>query len=234
MHGICLGVARKVSSAWRENGQPYSLTEDQVSTRFPISTCWSWWVALQIATLNRRILAFQPPKCFTKLPREFAPNKYKAHELRAFLNHYSCFALNGVLKDCYLQHWRLLVFAYKTLCSDSISSLELVIAGDNLREFVRQVPELYGRNLYIYLITGCYADALLLIFQGRERSALMCTNLPTWKKLLGVGDRCGLTRCFHSKVKTDGYQGIAMRKRVSYGSQWSSCWHSRYFVLRKH
>ena len=125
--------------------------------------------------------------------KRVCPKKHKAHELRAFLNHYSCFALNGVLKHCYLQHWRLLVFAYKTLqYSDSISSLELVIAGDNLREFVSQVPELYGRNLYINSITDCPAGALLLVFQGREWSALMCTSYPLGRNCCELGTAVGL------------------------------------------
>ena len=172
MHGICLGVARKVSASWLEKGERYSLTDEQVGAGFSHFHCTTLEICFQIATLNRRLLAFQPPKCFTRLPREFAPNLYKAHELRAFINHYSCFALNGVLKDCFLQHWRLLVLAYKTLSSESISPVELAIAGDNLREFVRLTPELYGKLVVLVPRSGRHS----VMLQDNDRLVSTCTT----------------------------------------------------------
>ncbi|OQV13638.1 hypothetical protein BV898_12109 [Hypsibius exemplaris] len=129
MHCFLIGTVKKVLTMWTENSaEPYFLNKDAVEE------------------IERRLMAFRPPKSFTRLPRKLKIAKYKANEFRSFINHYSVFCLNGILPARYLDHWRLLVAAYKTLSTDSIHPAELAVADDQLSQFCEGVAMLYDRD----------------------------------------------------------------------------------------
>ncbi|OQV22051.1 hypothetical protein BV898_03898 [Hypsibius exemplaris] len=130
MHCFLIGTVKKVVTMWTENSaEPYFLNKDIVEE------------------VERRLMAFRPSKSFTRLPRKLKTAKYKANEFRSFINHYSVFCLNGLLPARYLDHWRVLVAAYKTLSTDSIHPAELAVADDQLSQFCEGAAVLYGANV---------------------------------------------------------------------------------------
>ncbi|OQV22579.1 hypothetical protein BV898_03405 [Hypsibius exemplaris] len=101
----------------------------------------------EVAEFERRLLSFQPPAKFTRLPRKIKVAQYKANEFRALINHYSVHCLDGLLPKKYLDHWRLFVSAYKTACSGSIHPTELLGVGKLLAKFADETVILYDKNM---------------------------------------------------------------------------------------
>ena len=94
--------------------------------------------------MEQRLLKCKPPRQFTRLPRKLTIAQWKANEFRSFVLHYSVFCLRGILKNKYLEHWILLVNAYKLFYSAEISPVELQAECENLKEFAARVSSLYG------------------------------------------------------------------------------------------
>ncbi|OWA53805.1 hypothetical protein BV898_18227 [Hypsibius exemplaris] len=130
MHFALLGVTKRFFTVWSEHTTaPYHLSKEQV------------------AEFERRLLSFQPPAEFTRLPRKLKVAQYKSNEFRALINHYSVYCLDGLLPrststtgDCSSQHIRRRV-------SGSIHPTELLGVGKLLAKFVDETVTLYGKNM---------------------------------------------------------------------------------------
>ena len=69
---------------------------------------------------------------------------FLAHELRAWLLHYSAVVLQGILHEDYYQHHLLLIEGIFLLLSDSISESDIVQSSQVLNHYCYLIPFLYG------------------------------------------------------------------------------------------
>lgn len=69
-----------------------------------------------------------------------------AHELRAWLLHYSPVVLNGVLGDVYYQHHLLLVEAMYLLLKQTITSTDVDNSETLLKHYCFMFTTLYGET----------------------------------------------------------------------------------------
>lgn len=97
--------------------------------------------------LDKRILSLKLCVSFLRKPRPMIyRHQFKASEYRAMLLYYIGLCLDGILKEKYLVHFRLLSSAiYKLLCT-RISQEDLEDSAKKIDHFIEQFQEYYGEN----------------------------------------------------------------------------------------
>lgn len=73
---------------------------------------------------------------------------FVAHELRAWLLHYSVVVLQGILHEEYYQHHLLLVEGIFLLLNDVVTESDIVQSSQLLKHYCYLIPFLYG-NYYM-------------------------------------------------------------------------------------
>lgn len=97
--------------------------------------------------LNKRISALKLCIFFKRKPRTMLYlHQFKASEYRAMLLYYLGICLDGILREKYLKHFRMLSSAIYTLLGTSISPEEKEDATGKLENFVQLFQEYYGPN----------------------------------------------------------------------------------------
>ena len=137
MHLVCLGVMKKLLSAW-------------VSGSF---TFFSKLPALNTSVISTRLnsLARYCPLDFARRPRAIEKYcKYKATEFRQFLLYTGSVVLYGGLNDEIYKSFLILQAAIMILVSESPSSPHLRFAESALGTFVLRDEELYGPTFNSY------------------------------------------------------------------------------------
>lgn len=131
MHCILLGVAKRTHEIWLNP----SLHHDSHLSK-----------NLQ-DELNQRICSIKPCQFISRLPRSLENRRsFKASEYRSLLLYYLPVCLRGILKKKYLDHFNLLSSSIYKLLGTNITSDDLNAIEENLKTFVEQYEELYGKN----------------------------------------------------------------------------------------
>lgn len=141
MHLVCLGVMKKLLSAWI-HGKYLRISKlsgrsiDRISARLNI--------------LNKYC-----PSEFARRPRSFdICSKYKATEYRQFLLYTGPVVMHGILKEQLYQHFLFLHGAVRVLIFKCPSRQQLRFAELALRKFVLRCEDLYGPNFNSYNVHG--------------------------------------------------------------------------------
>ncbi|XP_067217093.1 uncharacterized protein [Linepithema humile] len=141
MHLVCLGVVKKLLSAWI-HGKYSRLTKLSARSISHIST-------------RLKTLATYCPSNFARRPRSLdAYTKYKATEYRQFLMYTGPVVTYGILDQEVYTHFLFLHAAVRILVSTSPSKTYLNFADLALRKFVNRCDDLYGPTFYSYNVHG--------------------------------------------------------------------------------
>ncbi|XP_070169777.1 uncharacterized protein [Polyergus mexicanus] len=141
MHLVCLGVMKKLLSAWIYG--KYSRLS-KLSGRS---------ISIMCARLNT--LKEYCPSNFSRRPRSLdACSKYKATEFRQFLLYTGIVVTYGILDDQLYKHFLFLHVAIRILVSNSPSKLQLRFAELALQKFVQRSKNLYGSTFNSYNVHG--------------------------------------------------------------------------------
>lgn len=141
MHLVCLGVMKKLLSAW-VFGKYSRLSKLSGSS---------------ISTMNTRlnILRDYCPSDFARRPRPLGVcSKYKATEYRQFLLYTGPVILYGLLNEQLYKHFLFLHTAVRILVSNSPSRQNLSFAELALQKFVLRCENLYGATFNSYNVHG--------------------------------------------------------------------------------
>lgn len=79
-------------------------------------------------------------------------NFHVAHELRAWLLHYSAVVLVGYLGEDYYQHHLLLVEAVYLLLKDTISEGDILQSEHLLKHYCYLMGPLYGKSVHVHCL----------------------------------------------------------------------------------
>lgn len=128
MHCILLGIMGKLFSLWLDSSNHkkphYIIPKHQ-------------------KILNDRLMAIKPTSAISRKPRPLNDRaSYKANEFRSLLLYYLTFSLSGLLKKCYIDHFRLLSAATYILLKQRISEEEVDEAEEMLTNFSNQFQTL--------------------------------------------------------------------------------------------
>ena len=131
MHCVYQGVMNKLINLWfnvEHNSHPSSLlTFSNI--------------------IDKRMKNITPPLFATRMPRKISEYSYwKASELKTFLLVYSLPVLDGIMRERYFEHYKLLVHGITLLNLESIDNATIEIARRILSEFVSRFENLYGRK----------------------------------------------------------------------------------------
>lgn len=141
MHCVCLGVMKNLHEFWLD---PHKQHDSYINPKHQ-------------RILDERILSIKPCTFISRLPRSLKYiRKYKASEFRSSLLYYLPVALRGILKKQYLDHFLLLSGSIYKLLSTEISNEDVIIVDDNLKQFVKQYQEFYGKQcmtMNVHLLT---------------------------------------------------------------------------------
>ncbi|EFN67397.1 hypothetical protein EAG_07631, partial [Camponotus floridanus] len=141
MHLVCLGVVKKLLSAW-------------ITGKYSQFTKLS---ALSISRISTRlkILATYCPSDFVRPPRSLNEyTKYKATEFRQFLLYTGPVVTYRILNEEVYKHFLLLHAAIRILISTSPSKTYLNFAELALQKFVLRCINLYGPTFNSYNVHG--------------------------------------------------------------------------------
>lgn len=131
LHCVLLGVVRSFTGLWFDSANHQQ----------------RWYIGNSMSDISQRLVSMKIPSNIARLPRSLSERKYwKGSEWKSFLLYYSLIICDGKLPQEYLNHWFLLVYATHSLLQDNISSVEVDLAENALKHFVRQVPILYGQE----------------------------------------------------------------------------------------
>lgn len=132
MHCVLLGVCRLLLRLWLQSSNHQSL----------------WYIGTRVPDLDARLCSIQPPDEMQRTPRSMASTLkfWKAHELRAWLLHYSPVVLYGVLPDAYYQHHLLLVEAVFLLLQDEVHDRDIEQSLRLLQHYCFMFAPLYGKQ----------------------------------------------------------------------------------------
>ena len=129
MHCILLGCVRQFLDLWLNSKNHQS----------------PWYISKKcIGVIDGRLLQIRPPSEITRHPRSITKaSTWKASECRAWLLHYSLYALSGNLPRRYLRHWRYLVDAAHYFLTTNLTPQGISNAQNKLNKFVSDVAQLY-------------------------------------------------------------------------------------------
>lgn len=132
MHCVLLGVMKKLFNLWLDskNGRKeyHIKLKDQV-------------------LLSNRLVNIKPISEIMRKPKSiFKRGEYKANEYRNMLIFYLWFALPGLLKMPYVEHFRLLSSAIYILLAKEGKRQDIERAEFKLMEFVTKFENLYGKE----------------------------------------------------------------------------------------
>lgn len=131
MHSVCLGVMKNLHDFWMDSKKAHD----------------SYIVPEHQRALDKRIVSIKPCVFISRLPRSLKYfGKYKASEIRSLLLYYFPVALRGILKKKYLEHFLLLSGSIYQLLTTNISKEDILTVDNNLKQFVREYQELYGKE----------------------------------------------------------------------------------------
>lgn len=130
MHTVLLGVVRMLTFAWtdsKNHNKPF-------------------YIGSKADVINNKILQCKIPNECSRHIRELKHLKYwKAHEWKNWML-VAVTLLRGILPDCFLKHFALLVDSISILCQDSITLAEIVRSEILLKKFCLVLPDLYDRS----------------------------------------------------------------------------------------
>lgn len=132
MHCVLLGIMKKMLNLWLDTSnhkEPYYIEKKY-----------------QIA-LSKRLLNIKPISDIIRKPRSiFSRGEFKANEFRSLLFYYLWFALDGLLNEKCVIHFRLLSTAVYLLSKEIISTESIERARILLNDFANQFEALYGKS----------------------------------------------------------------------------------------
>ncbi|WAQ94315.1 hypothetical protein MAR_006786 [Mya arenaria] len=133
MHGILLGITKKLLSFWLDNKHSSEM----------------YYIGKRVNEVDNKLMQITPPHSISRLPRKLSTTMkhWKASELRAWLLFYSLPCLKDILPDIYLKHYSLLVEAVFILLTEGISHEDLHRADQILHMFLKTAPALYHDNI---------------------------------------------------------------------------------------
>lgn len=141
MHLVCLGVMKKLLSAWVLG--KYSRSS-KLSGRCIDTIC------ARLSSITKYC-----PSDFVRRPRSLdACSKYKATEFRQFLLYTGPVATYGILNEQIYKHFLFLHAAMRVLISESPSRVQLNFAELALQKFVLKCDKLYGSIFNTYNVHG--------------------------------------------------------------------------------
>ncbi|XP_071576883.1 uncharacterized protein [Temnothorax nylanderi] len=169
MHLVCLGVMKKLLSAWVHG--KYSK--------------FSKLSARNISVISERLNTLKEycPSDFARRPRSLeACSKYKATEFRQFLLYTGLAVTYVILDERLYKHFLFLHAAIKVLVSKSPSRLHLNFAKLALQKFVQRSESLYGSNFNSYNVH----DLLHLPDDVRQLSSLDSFSAFPYKNNMSI------------------------------------------------
>ncbi|XP_032675527.1 uncharacterized protein LOC116846152 [Odontomachus brunneus] len=141
MHLVCLGVVKKLLSAW-------------ISGKFSRAAKLSGR-SINVICHKLEILRQYCPSDFARRSRSISVySKYKATELRQFLLYTDPIIMYGLLGEQFYKHFLLLHCAIRVLVSKSSSRQLLHFAELALQKFVLRSDNLYGTTFASYNVHG--------------------------------------------------------------------------------
>ncbi|XP_026829221.1 uncharacterized protein LOC113562841 [Ooceraea biroi] len=141
MHLVCLGVVKKLLSAWI-HGKYSRLSK--LSAR-----------SISIICERLNILRVYCPSDFARRPRSLdVYSKFKATEFRQFLLYTGPVVMYGLLDERVYKHFLFLHAAIRVLVSKSPSSQHLRFAELALQKFILRCKSLYGPTFHTYNVHG--------------------------------------------------------------------------------
>lgn len=141
MHLVCLGVMKKLLSAWI-HGKYSRLSK--LSGR-----------SISVLCSKMNVLKTYCPSEFARRPRSLDMcSKFKATEFRQFLLYTGPIVMFGSLDERLYKHFLFLHAAIRVLVSNSLSRRYLSFAELALQKFVLRSPNLYGPTFNSYNVHG--------------------------------------------------------------------------------
>ena len=156
MHCILLGMCRLLLRLWFQ----------------PSHNKETWYIGNRLSDVDKRLCSIKPPSEIQRTPRRIATTvKYwkgvyilvnedtyllilliSAHELRAWLLHYSAPVLLGILPDDYYQHHCLLIEGVYLLLKQIVTEEDIMQSASLLRHYCFLFAPLYGEKQSLLLI----------------------------------------------------------------------------------
>lgn len=156
MHGLLLGVTHQLWKEWKDGDSPYKIKKTEINT------------------IEKRFLTITPTHEIHRLPRSGiiqGTAKPKGSELKSWLLYYSLPCLNGILPDCALNHFALLVKSAYTLLKYEVTEEELQDCEKDLLEFVVMYECLYGEKSMTFNV-----HSLLHVAESVRKTGPLCVN----------------------------------------------------------
>ncbi|KAG8171808.1 hypothetical protein JTE90_006165, partial [Oedothorax gibbosus] len=173
MHGVCLGVMKKVLSLFLD--PTYSKSDFSL---------------LKFRTLiDQSIQSISVPHMFQRVPRSVNLIKnWKASEFKNFLLYFSVPVFRPILNGTYFEHHMLLVYGISILLKENISHSELVLAEHALWHYVYLFQQLYGKRH----MSANVHNLLHLADSVRDLGPLWASSCFGWESVNGF-----LIKCVH-------------------------------------
>lgn len=184
MHCVLLGVCRQLFRLWFNNS----------------SSIW-YLGAEKLLKIDERLLSIKPPDEIQRTPRSIKStvkywkgtcillyvswihNNYYymhvtcivAHELRAWLLHYSPVVLRDILQEDYYQHHLLLVDAIYMLLLDSVDKEDLMQSFYQLQHYCFMFTALYGKmNVEVIFV---WLSSMMFVYIGERNCSMNVHSL---------------------------------------------------------
>ncbi|XP_069136597.1 uncharacterized protein [Argopecten irradians] len=130
MHGILLGIVKKLLSLWFDGANFKK----------------EFFIGNHLDQIDKHLKRIKPPYLISRLPRKMKNNyhRWKASELRSWLLHYSLPCLSGFLPEVFLEHFACLVEGVYLLLKQNVSSADIDRAESLLLSFYQYAGDIYG------------------------------------------------------------------------------------------
>lgn len=134
MHLLCIGVVKRIVRAWVTGTKKTKLHDDEIAM-----------IDARIQNLHKHI-----PKEFHRKLRSIAHvDLWKATEARFFILYCAPIVIDGIVKKDKAEHFLKLHTAMRILCSQFSSTDDVEFARTLLKDFVIDVPKLYGEHFLV-------------------------------------------------------------------------------------
>ena len=134
MHSVCEGVIKKFFEYWFETGDflgDHSLRQ-------------------YMQEIDKRLLSITPPKFVPYTPRSiYSHNVWHAHEYLAFILYYALPVFKNIMKEEHYLNLQKLVVFVETILAPVISIQKLTSLEGVIKEFVKELPELYSPRIML-------------------------------------------------------------------------------------